>query len=169
MTLIFIWSFRWQAFRFRCSRNIHILFSGWYIRQWRLVKIITCLGVNLSSSSISSIVNRLINRTWITFKLGIWSTVLQEGPCSPARTSQIKFGPIRDEKYFSHERFIFSIVSSSCESKGTNSRGLLVNIFGPSHWLQPITFGLLTHCLAAFSDACLVRSSYSFVFLSFFL
>ena len=64
-----------------------------------------------------------MNRTWMTFMSGNWPAVWHDGPCSPARTSQIIFLPICGRKCFSHARFMLSIVISSSSSKGTNSRG----------------------------------------------
>ena len=65
----------------------------------------------------------VLKRTWINFILGIYCTVLHEGPCSPTSTSHVKPAGKVGLKYFSHAFLIPFSVTSSSESNGTNTLG----------------------------------------------
>ena len=67
---------------------------------------------------------------YTAFKSGSWETVLQEGPCFPARISQTRFfSYIKDEMSLASTQLIFPIVISSALSEGTNSQVRILAYF----------------------------------------
>ena len=94
--------------------------------------------------------------------LGICSTVLQDGPCSPARMSQTRPRPIFASKCRSHARFKFSMVTS-LYSNDTNSLGPILENFcvfpvtsADKHWttISPFSIFISSRLLFAPFLAC---------------
>ena len=71
-----------------------------------------------------------LNESNVCLKSGTCSSVEQDGPCSPARTSHTTLLLTVDEKYFSQTSLMFaSAVQSSYSTNGTNSLApILLNL-----------------------------------------
>lgn len=107
---------------------------------------------------------RSINRTWIAFKLGTCFMDEQEGPCSPAKTSQVISVSVI-LKCFIQASFILSIDISPYSSKLTNSLAPIREYF----WAFPVT-STLNRCTTIVSCSFLASVFVSLaVYSSFFV
>ena len=91
-------------------KSLHV--KDWASTAFFLFLVILVLvSVSLPSESAG------LNCTYTAFKSGSWETVLQEGPCFPARISETRFfSYIRDEMSLASTQLIFPIVISSALS-----------------------------------------------------